>query len=256
MTDSMPILFVGHGSPTNAIEDNEFSRAWTDMGQTLPRPRAILSISAHWETAGTCVTAMPEPATLYDFRGFPRELYEKRYPAPGDPDLARSIKQAVSDPVVHLDFNWGLDHGTWSVLCHMFPQADIPVVQLSLDFDQPPAFHYQLGKKLKYLRHEGILILGSGNMVHNLGVMAWQDNAFEWARDVDAQLTARITAGDHQALIDYQTLGPNARLAVPTNEHYLPLLYILAMQEDADTLSFFCEKVTLGSISMRSLRIG
>ena len=158
--------------------------------------------------------------------------------------------------MVHLDFNWGLDHGTWSVLCHMFPQADIPVVQLSLDFDQPPAFHYQLGKKLKYLRYEGILILGSGNMVHNLGVMAWQDNAFEWARDVDAQLTARITAGDHQALIDYQTLGPNARLAVPTNEHYLPLLYILAMQEDADTLSFFCEKVTLGSISMRSLRIG
>jgi 4,5-DOPA dioxygenase extradiol len=198
---------------------------------------------------------MDAPATLYDFSGFPQPLYEMRYPAPGAPDLARSIKGAIADLTIHLDFNWGLDHGTWSVLYHMFPQARIPVLQLSLDFDQPPAFHYQLGKQLIYLRREGVLILGSGNMVHNLRIMTWEDTAYDWAVDFDIQLAERITSGDHPALVDYPALGPDARRAIPTNEHYLPLLYVLAMQDKDDTLTFFCEKVTLGSISMRSLML-
>lgn len=255
MNTRMPVLFVGHGSPTNAMEDNEFSRKWAEVGRSLSTPRAILAVSAHWETAGTAVTAMDDPATIYDFSGFPQPLYEMRYPAPGAPDLARSIKGDIADPTIHLDFNWGLDHGAWSILCHMFPQAQIPVLQISLDFDQPPAYHYQLGKQLAYLRGEGVLILGSGNMVHNLRIMTWEDTAYDWAADFDTELAERITAGDHQALIDYPALGPDARRAIPTNEHYLPLLYVLAMQEREDHLTFFCEKVTLGSISMRSLML-
>ncbi len=255
MPKLLPALFVGHGSPENAIEDNAFSRAWAEMGNSLPRPRAILCISAHWQTDGTRVTAMPRPATIHDFYGFPQPLFEKQYPAPGAPDLARSIQQAVPDPVVHLDFDWGLDHGTWSVLCRMFPRADIPVVQVSLDVKLPPADHYQMGQQLKYLRSQGILIIGSGNMVHNLGTMTWQDTAFDWAREFDTKVTSLIQAGNHQPLINYHALGDNAPLAIPTNEHYLPLLYILAMQDKADKLSFFCEKVTLGSISMRSLKL-
>lgn len=255
MSDLMPLLFVGHGSPTNAIGDNEFNRAWAGVGRSLPRPQAILAISAHWETVGTSVTAMPRPATLYDFHGFPQPLYEIQYPAPGAPELARDIKQTLTDPVVHLDFSWGLDHGTWSVLTWMFPEADIPVLQLSLDFDQPPAYHYQLGCKLGYLRRQGVLVLGSGNMVHNLRMVKWEDTAFDWAAAFDARLADLILRGDHAALVDYQHLE-NARWAIPSNEHYLPLLYILAMQEAFETPVFFCEKVTLGSISMRSLKIG
>ena len=256
MPELMPALFVGHGSPTNAMEINAFSRSWADMGQRLPEPLAIVTISAHWETAGTCITAMSQPATLYDFHGFPQVLYEMKYPAPGEPELARSIKQAIAAPAIFLDFSWGLDHGTWSVLCHMFPEAHIPVLQLSLDFNQSPAFHYQLGRKLKYLRSQGILVMGSGNMVHNLRVMTWQETAYDWAAAFDARLAALISAGDHPSLIDYPNLGEHAALAIPTNEHYLPLLYILAMQDETDRLSFFCEAVTLGSISMRSLVVG
>ena len=252
MSDLVPVLFVGHGSPMNAIEDNEFSRTWADTGKTLPRPGAILCISAHWETVGTRVTAMERPETLYDFYGFPEPLYEQRYPAPGDPDLARSIQTAIKNPTVHLDSSWGLDHGAWSVLCRMFPEADIPVVQLSLDFEQPPTFHYELGRKLKYLRKENVLIVGSGNMVHNLRTMVWDETAFDWALEFDAILTDRIRNGDHPALIDYESLGDAARLAVPTNEHYLPLLYILGILDESDKIEFFCERVTLGSISMRS----
>jgi 4,5-DOPA dioxygenase extradiol len=253
MSNTLPVLFIGHGSPMNALEDNIFSRTWTQVGRQLPLPRAIVSVSAHWQTAGTRVTTMAEPDTLYDFYGFPQPLYEMRYPAPGAPDLARQIQQTITIPEIHLDFSWGLDHGTWSVLGRLFPAADIPVMQLSLDFDQPAAFHYQLGRQLKYLRGEGILVLGSGNMVHNLGMMKWEDGAFDWARRFDATLADRIAAGDHQSLIDYHSLGPDARLAIPTNEHYLPLLYVLAMQEPSDKLTFFCDQVTLGSISMRSL---
>lgn len=255
MSKHMPTLFVGHGSPTNAIEDNRFSRTWAKIGQRLPKPKAILSISAHWETAGTGITAMPEPSTLHDFSGFAPPLYKVQYPAKGAPDLARSIKETLADPVIHLDFNWGLDHGTWSVLLHMFPKADIPVLQLSLDFDQPAEYHYQLGQKLQYLRSQGILIIGSGNMVHNLRVMTWQDSAYDWAHAFDAQLVALITSGNHPTLIDYPSLGNNAQQAIPTNEHYLPLLYILALQQPTDKLTFFNEKVTLGSVSMRSFTL-
>ncbi len=251
----MPALFIGHGSPINAVEDNEFSRSWAQVGQTLPKPEAILSISAHWETTGTCICALPTPPTLYDFYGFPQPLYEMQYPAPGAPDLARSIKQTIADPVLHLDHNWGLDHGTWSVLCRMFPKADIPVLQLSLDFDHPPGYHYQLGQKLRYLRSQGILIIGSGNMVHNLRAMTQQESAFDWAQAFDTQLAGLIEAGNHQALIDYPSLGDNARQAIPTNEHYLPLLYILALQVKTERIDFFCDKVTLGSISMRSFKL-
>jgi 4,5-DOPA dioxygenase extradiol len=255
MSNSMPVLFVGHGSPMNALEDNIFSRTWTQVGRQLPRPKAIVSVSAHWQTAGTRVTAMKEPNILYDFYGFPQPLYEMHYPAPGAPDLARQIRQTITDPEILLDFSWGLDHGTWSVLGRLFPAADIPVMQLSLDFDQPAAFHYQLGRQLKYLRGEGILVLGSGNMVHNLGMMKWEEGAFDWAQRFDAAMADRITSGDHRSLIDYHSLGPDASLAIPTNEHYLPLLYVLAMQEPYDKLTFFCDQVTLGSISMRSLLI-
>ena len=251
-----PILFVGHGSPMNAVEDNQFSQAWAEMGRNLPRPQAILCISAHWETIGTHITAMPKPKTIHDFYGFPKPLYEKQYPAPGDPELAAGIQQALGEQPIQLDHDWGLDHGTWSVLYRMFPQADIPTLQLSLDAKRPAAFHYQLGQKLKYLRRQGVLIIGSGNMVHNLGIMAWQQSAFDWALAFDARLASLIQAGDHQRLIDYTTLGENAELAIPTNEHYLPLLYILAMQEKDEKPSFFCEKVTLGSISMRSFKLG
>jgi 4,5-DOPA dioxygenase extradiol len=252
MSKMMPVLFVGHGNPMNAVEDNEFSRTWAEVGKRLPRPRAILCVSAHWETRGSRLTAMPAPATLHDFYGFPQPLYEMRYPAPGDPGLARSIQQAVSEPDIQLDTRWGLDHGTWSVLCRMFPSADIPVVQLSLDVARPPADHYRLGEKLKFLRGRDILVMGSGNMVHNLGVMAWDNSAFDWAQDFDALLATHIREGRHRPLIDYASLGEGARLAIPTNEHFLPLLYVLALQEESDAISFFCEKVTLGSISMRS----
>lgn len=254
--DLMPVLFVGHGSPQNAIEDNEYSRAWAAIGKTLPRPRAILCVSAHWETVGTRVTTMAQPATLYDFQGFPPPLYEIRYPAPGAPDLARGIKRAVSDPVVHLDFSWGLDHGAWAVLGRMFPAADVPVVQMSLDFDRPPDWHYRLGQKLRYLRRQGVLVVGSGNMVHNLKAVVWKDTAFDWALDFDARLAALILAGDHQSLVRYAALGETARRAVPTPEHFLPLLYVLALRAPSDRVTFFCDKVTLGSVSMRSFQLG
>ena len=256
MSDLMPAVFVGHGNPMNAIEANFFSRTWQDIGHTLPKPAAILCISAHWETAGTLVTAMPEPATLYDFHGFPQQLYEVRYPSPGAPELARHIKQSIPDPLIHLDFSWGLDHGAWSVLSRMFPHADIPVVQLSLDFDQPPEFHYRLGQALKYLRRQNVLIMGSGNMVHNLSVMVWEDRAFDWAIETDALIAECIASGDHQSLITYETALAHSHLAVPTNEHYLPLLYVLATREPGDTINFFCDRVTLGSISMRSFILG
>ena len=253
---TMPALFVGHGSPTNAIEDNEFSRAWADAGGSLPRPRAILCISAHWETVGTHVTAMEEPRTIHDFSGFPQALSEVQYPAPGSPGLARLAQEAVRQRPVRLDSEWGLDHGAWSVLCRMFPRANIPVVQLSLDRTAAPAVHYQLGRELRVLRKKGILIVGSGNIVHNLRVIAWRDTAYDWALEFDEKMAQLIRSGDHDRIIRYETLGQAARLSVPTNEHYLPLLYVLAMQDKGDAIGFFAERVTLGSISMRSLRVG
>lgn len=255
-TGKMPALFVGHGNPMNAIEDNEFSRAWTKAGRDLPRPEAILCISAHWQTDGTRVTAMPQPKTIHDFSGFPRRLYEARYPAPGLPEMAERVARALLPATVQLDLNWGLDHGCWSVLCRMFPDADIPVVQLSLDYAKAAGDHYQLGRHLKELRKEGVLVVGSGNMVHNLDVMVWQDTAFDWALEMDRLLAELIVSRDHKRLIQYDRLGKAARLAVPTSEHYLPLLYVLALQDEEDGIEFFADKVTLGSVSMRSLRIG
>ena len=252
----MPALFVGHGSPTNAIDDGEFSRAWAEMGQALPRPRAILCISAHWETAGTRVTAMESPKTIHDFSGFPQALFDVQYPAPGSPELARLACAILRKTEVRLDHEWGLDHGTWAVLRRMYPGADIPVVQLSLDRRQEPEAHYELGRDLRSLRNQGVLILGSGNIVHNLGQIVWQDTAYDWATEFDETMRRLVASGDHDSIMHYQRLGRAARLAVPTNEHFLPLLYILALQEKQDEVAFFTEKVTLGSISMRSLRIG
>jgi 4,5-DOPA dioxygenase extradiol len=252
----VPVLFVGHGSPMNAIEDNEFSRAWAAAGQSLPRPRAILCISAHWETIGTQVTAVERPKTIYDFYGFPQPLYEAQYPAPGSPDLARLAQETVRTTRVQPDYGWGLDHGAWSVLSRMFPRADIPVIQLSLDRTKEPAFHYELGRELKALRNKGVLIVGSGNIVHNLRAVVWQESAFDWALEFDERLKQLILTGDHDSIIHYQKMGQAARLSVPTNEHYLPLLYVLALQDKADEISFFADKVTMGSVSMRSVRLG
>ena len=252
----MPALFAGHGSPMNAIEDNPFSRAWQQAGSQLPRPRAVLCISAHWETNGSRVTAMPQPKTIYDFYGFPPELYQKTYPAPGSPALAELTRQSVSRAPVAADGQWGLDHGAWSVLCRMYPEADIPVVQLSLDRSQGPAYHYQLATELRSLRRRGVLIVGSGNMVHNLRRINWGGQAFDWALEFDHLLAELIRAGKHQEIIHYDQLGAAASLSIPTNEHFLPLLYILAQQEAGDELRFFAEEVVYGSISMRCLQIG
>ncbi len=253
---TMPVLFVGHGSPMNAIEDNEFSRAWAEVGRSLPIPRAILCISAHWEANAAQVTAMERPRTIYDFYGFPQALYETSYPAPGSPELARLVQETAQGRPVQLDTGWGLDHGTWSVLCRMYPEARIPVVQLSLDRGLTPQAHYELGRELRSLRRKGVLIVGSGNIVHNLRRMVWQDNAYDWALEFDETMRRLILAGDHAAIIDYPKLGQAARLSIPTNEHFLPLLYTLALQESHDTLRFFAEKVSLGAISMRSVQIG
>lgn len=252
----LPVLFVGHGSPANAVEDNEFSRAWTDAANSIPRPGAVLCVSAHWETKGTQVTASERPGTIHDFYGFPRPLYEVSYPAPGAPELARRVSETVRGAKVRLDPDRGLDHGAWSVLRRMFPGADIPVVQLSLDREKPPAFHYELGKELAVLRREGVLIVGSGNIVHNLGKIVREDKAYDWAVEFDETVKRLILSQEHDAIVEYPDLGRAARLSVPTNEHFLPLLYVLGLQEKGEEIRYFAEKVTLGSISMRSLRIG
>ncbi len=251
----MPTLFVGHGSPLNAIEDNAFSQTWESVGAELPRPEAILCISAHWETRGTFLTAMERPRTIHDFGGFPPELFAMDYPAPGSPALAE-LTQNTLGTGVGLTNDWGLDHGAWSVLCRMFPGANVPVVQLSLDRDQPAEFHYELGRALKPLRKRGVLIVSSGNIVHNLRLAKWDDVAADWAQSFDSLSAEKILSGDDQSLVSYETLGAEARLAVPTPEHYLPLLYTLGLRDKSDPVSFFNEGVTLSSISMRSVRLG
>jgi len=254
-TMTMPALFVGHGNPMNAIKDNEFSRTWADLGRSLPRPKGIVCVSAHWETDGTCVTAMENPATIHDFSGFPAALENMRYPAPGSPELASRVMSLARSTRIRPDRSWGLDHGAWSVLCRMYPQADIPVVQLSLDAGAPPDLHYELGRELGELRREDVLILGSGNMVHNLRVMAWQEEGFDWAVEGDGAMAERISAADHQALVHYEKL-PHARQAIPTEEHYLPLLYVLGAAGVGEPVAFFNDRVTLGSVSMRGLIVG
>jgi len=253
----MPVLFVGHGSPMNAIEDNQFRRGWEEVARRLPKPRAVLCVSAHWETAGVSVTASDRPPTIHDFSGFPRRLFEVRYPAPGHPSLARDTALLLKSAEVRLDGERGLDHGCWSVLLAMYPEADVPVVQLSLDSRRPAAFHYELGTRLAPLREEGVLILGSGDIVHNLRVVDFQrPDGYDWAVRFNDGVKKRIRARDHPALVAYESLGPDARLAVPTPEHYLPLLYVLALQAEGDHVAFFNDETVLGSISMTSLTMG
>lgn len=264
-TDPLPVLFVGHGSPMNAIEDNEFSAAWRQLGQTLPRPAAILCVSAHWETWGTLVTAMGHPRTIHDFGGFPRALFAVEYPAPGSPQLAQAAQEMLQPVKVGFDADWGLDHGAWSVLRQMYPAADVPIVQLSLDYTQPARSHYEVGRRLAPLRRKGILIVGSGNMVHNLRrVMIRSGNfsdfnqpfGFDWAIEANELFKKHINEGNHGPLLEYQTLGPAVQLAVPTPEHYLPMLYALALQEPHDSLTYFNDKPLAGSLTMTSFVIG
>jgi 4,5-DOPA dioxygenase extradiol len=252
----MPVLFLGHGSPMNAIEDNEFSLAWQVAATHIPIPKAILCISAHWETLGSQVTAMEAPRTIHDFYGFPRPLFEKQYPAPGLPELAARIANLLGEDKVRLDQSWGLDHGAWSVLCRMYPQADIPVVQLSLDRSIDPVGHYQIGRELQQLRQEGVLVIGSGNIVHNLRLVVWEDRAFDWAVEYDAKVTQWILEGDHDSIIHYEKYGKPAMLAVNSAEHYLPLLFVLGLKDAVEPVSFFADKLWGGSISMRCVRIG
>lgn len=252
----MPVLFVGHGSPMNAIEDNEFSQAWTLQGVSLPTPRAILCISAHWETIGTEVTAMPHPKTIHDFYGFPPELFAMQYPAPGSPGLAEEICSLVKTVEIKPVQDWGLDHGTWSVLTRIFPTAGIPVLQLSLDRTKSMQDHYDLGKELKPLRDQGVLIIGSGNLVHNLGLVVWEDIASDWAQEFDGKVRDWILQDNHTPIIHYQEYGRPAQLAVNSAEHFKPLLYILGLKDPGEKLQFFTEKVSMGSISMRSLQLG
>lgn len=253
----MPLLFLGHGSPMNAVDDSPFRRGWQAMAATLPRPRAVLCVSAHWETPGVRVTSADRPETIHDFHGFPRRLFDVVYPAPGDPHLAQNVARRLQPVQAELDPRRGLDHGAWAVLVAMFPQADVPIVQLSLDTRRPASDHYDLARELAPLREQGVLVVASGNVVHNLRAADWgHAGGFPWAVQFDAELRRRIAQRDHAALIDYNRLGDGARLAIPTPEHYLPLLYALAMQQDDEQVQEFNAQTVLGSISMTSLRIG
>jgi 4,5-DOPA dioxygenase extradiol len=260
----MPVLFVGHGNPMNAIEDNEFSQGWWEVGKTLPPPKAILCISAHWETWGTLVTAMQKPRTIHDFGGFPKALYEARYPAPGSKWLAEETKKLIRKGEVGFDQDWGFDHGCWSVLKRMFPSAEVPVVQLSLDYTRPAEEHYKLAKELAPLRKQGVLIVGSGNIVHNLGLISFPGGSFrsfnvpyalDWAIEADKLFHKLIDENNHQELMNYKNLGRAVQLAVPTPEHYLPLLYALALKQENESITYFNDKPLAGSLTMTSLII-
>ncbi len=259
-TDKMPVLFIGHGSPMNAIEENEFVAGFRKVGSEIIKPKAILCISAHWETNGTYVTAMESPRTIHDFGGFPEKLYEVQYPAPGSPELAKETKSIITKTQVGLDDKWGLDHGAWSVIKHIYPEADIPVIQMSLDYSNSAQYHYELAKDLASLRNKGVLILGSGNMVHNLRMVAWDklnadEYGYDWAIEASEMMKKLIICGDHHQLINYSSLGSSFNLAIPTPEHYLPLLYILALKEENEGVSLFNDKAVGGSITMTSLKI-
>ncbi|WP_206531873.1 MULTISPECIES: 4,5-DOPA dioxygenase extradiol [Sphingobacterium] len=260
-TDKFPVLFLGHGSPMNAIEDNEFVQGFRKIGQTFEKPKAILVISAHWETRGTFVTAMEHPATIHDFGGFPQALFDVQYPAPGSPSLAQETKRIVTKTAVHLDDKWGLDHGSWSVVKHLYPNADVPVIQMSIDYTQPASYHYEIAQQLAELRKKGVLIIGSGNMVHNLRMVAWDKlnttgYAYEWATLANDKMKKFILDGNHQALIDFRQQGKEFDLAIPTPEHYLPLIYSLALQEKNEDLFLFNDNSVAGSLTMTSLKIG
>lgn len=259
-TARMPVLFLGHGSPMNAIEENEFVSGFRKTGQEMPTPTAVLCISAHWETRGTYVTAMEHPRTIHDFGGFPRALFEVQYPAPGSPELAKEVQGLVAKTQVGLDEKWGLDHGAWTVIKHLYPKADVPVIQMSLDYSQPAQYHYELARELAALRRKGVLIVGSGNMVHNLGLVAWDklndsDFGYDWAIEASNKMKSSILSGDHQPLINFQAQGKAFNLAIPTPEHFLPLLYTLALQEKDEAPAFFNDKAVAGSLTMTSVKI-
>jgi 4,5-DOPA dioxygenase extradiol len=278
-TERMPVFFVGHGSPMNAIGDNEFSRSWREIGRTVPEPRAILCISAHWETSGTFVTAMKQPRTIHDFGGFPPELYEVQYPAPGDPELAKIISRNTktgnsvngttsAEPfndaapaTIGLDTSWGLDHGSWSVIRHIYPAADVPVLELSLDYSLSPQQHVALAGELSFLRNRGVLIIGSGNIVHNLGMIAWNhaedpEYGYDWALEANDMFKKLIVSGDTGRLSQYESLGKAAKLAVPSPDHFLPMLYVLGLRTENEPVSFFNDKAVMGSLTMTSFRVG
>ena len=259
-TARMPVLFIGHGSPMNAIEENEFSNGWKSMGKSLPRPNAVLCVSAHWETRGTFLTAMEKPLTIHDFGGFPKALFDVQYPAPGDPDLAKETKDIINKTEVGLDEKWGLDHGAWSIMRRLYPDADVPVIEMSLDYYQTPQYHYDLSRELLLLRRKGVLIIGSGNMVHNLGMVAWDrlndtEYGYDWALEAREKMKSFILNGDHQKLINYESQGKEFNLSIPTPEHYLPLLYALALKEEDESVTLFNDKAIAGSLAMTSLKI-
>lgn len=243
----------------NAVSKNFYTDSWAAIGNSIPRPKAILCVSAHWYLPGTAVTAMSSPRTIHDFGGFPRELYQVEYPAPGSPELAKRVQELLAPLPVHLDQDWGLDHGTWSVLCHLFPHADIPVVQLSIDETRPSQFHYELAKLLHPLRDEGVLIIGSGNLIHNLHTYAWgkhEVGPFDWAVRFDGLARELLLKGDDAPLVQYELLGRDALLAAPTPDHYLPLLYVIALRRDGEAVSFPVEGFDGGSISMLTVQVG
>jgi 4,5-DOPA dioxygenase extradiol len=257
----MPVLFIGHGSPMNGIEDNPFSASWSKLAGEIPVPKAVLCISAHWLTRGTAVTAMEKPETIHDFGGFPKALFDVRYPAPGSPQVAAEVARAVKSVPVGMDHEWGLDHGAWTVIRRMYPDADVPVLQMSIDYHQPPQYHYNLGKELAGLRSKGVLILASGNMVHNLRMIAFDrinepEFGFDWALELKSVFAKKILEMDHASLIDYPSLGPAAKLAIPTPDHYYPLLYALGLQEKHEAVALFNDKAVAGSLTMTSVRIG
>ena len=256
----MPVLFIGHGSPMNGIEDNEFSQRWTRMAKEIPIPAAVLVVSAHWFSKGTKITAMDFPKTIHDFGGFPKELFDVQYKAPGNPQLAKETAELLHSAHVELDHDWGLDHGTWTIVRHMYPEANIPVLQLSIDYTKGPQYHYELAKELYALRRKGVLIIGSGNMVHNLKMVAWDridkgEFGFDWAIQINDKFKHLIQAGDHKPLINYESLGREAMLAIPTPEHYLPLMYTLGLKGNNDEVSFFNDKAVAGSLTMTSVML-
>lgn len=259
MASLMPAVFIGHGNPMNAVSSNAYTDGWASLGRSIPRPIAVLAISAHWYMPDTAVTANLAPRTIHDFGGFPRELYRVEYPAPGSPELARRVRDLLAPVPVGLDENWGLDHGTWSVLKHVYPDADVPIVQLSIDEGQPPQFHYELGKRLAPLREEGVLVVGSGNIVHNLESYAWGQHGirpFDWAVRFEERARELMLKGDDRSLIAYEKLGRDALLSVPTPDHYLPLLYVLGLRKEDEQISFPVLGVDGGSISMLAVQIG
>jgi len=259
-TEKMPVLFLGHGSPMNAIEENQFVTGFRDLAKTLPKPNAILCISAHWFTNGTKVTAMEMPRTIHDFGGFPQALFEVQYPASGSPELARETKELLLPTDIELDEKWGLDHGAWSVIKHLYPDADIPVIQLSIDYTKPAQYHFDLAQKLSALRTKGILIIGSGNIVHNLGLVDFRnfekDNyGYDWAIEARGKINNYLLEGNFQPLIDYEKQSKAFQLAIPTPEHYLPLIYTLGLKGKTEELSLFNDKLVAGSLSMTSVKI-